>query len=114
MKGFALDDHGDVVFKNNDIQLAYDTDLLIQKITYLLRTNRGEWQLNQKEGIPMHEIIKKDPNLAKVKDYVRSAVSQADASLRVSDCKIETEGRKMKIRFTAANQKSQVSIGLEV
>ena len=43
MKGFALDEYGDVIIEKNDVKLAYDTDLLIQKIRQVLSTWRIFW-----------------------------------------------------------------------
>ena len=68
MKGFSVDIHGDVVMEKNDIKLVYGTDLLIQKIRQVLSTNRGEWWLDPKEGIPVQKVLRKNPNLAMVRD----------------------------------------------
>lgn len=96
MKGFAIDSHGDVVIEN-DVKLSYDTDLLIQKIRQILSTNRGEWWLDPKEGIPVQKVLKKNPNLALIRDYVRSAIAQADKSLEMTRCDIVADGRNLKI-----------------
>lgn len=114
MKGFALDNHGDVVIKKNDIELLYDTDLLIQTICQVLRTNRGEWRLDPKEGIPMQKILKKNPNLAMVRDYVRSAIAQVDQSLQITRCDITTQGRTLNITFTAVGADETVTANMEV
>lgn len=114
MKGFALDDHGDVVIAKNDIRLIYDTDLLIQTISQVLRTNRGEWQPDPNEGIPIQKILKKNPNLAMVRDYVRNAIAQVDKSLQVTRCEITTQGRRINIAFSAAGADKTVAAKLEV
>lgn len=59
MKGFALDEYGDVIIEQNDVKLTYDTELLIQKIRQVLNTNRGEWWLDPKEGIPVQKVLKR-------------------------------------------------------
>lgn len=64
MKGFALDESGDVKIMNNDISMVSDNELLIQKIRQVLRTNQGEWWLQPKEGAPVQKILKKAPNIA--------------------------------------------------
>lgn len=102
MKGFALDDHGDVVIEKDDVKLAYGTELLTQKIRQVLSTNRGEWWLDPKEGIPVQKVLKKNPNPAMVRDYVRSAISQVDKSLRMTCCDVVTEGRALTVTFTVA------------
>ena len=82
MKCFALDESGDVVLNQNDIQMAQGTDLIMQKIRQVLRTNRGEWSFDEKEGIPVRKILKKNPNIAMIRDYVRSVIDQVDGSLQ--------------------------------
>ena len=114
MKGFAIDDHGDVRVEKNDVKLVYDAELLIQKIRQVLSTNRGEWWLDPKEGIPVQKILKKDPNLAMVRDYVRNAIAQVDASLKMTRCDMVTEGRALKINFEVIGSDGAVSAEMEV
>lgn len=102
MKGFFLDGRGDVAIEKNDIKMACETDHLIQKIRQILNTNRGEWLLDPKEGIPIRKILIKNPNLAMIRDYVRGAIAQADKSLRMTRCEIAREGRTLKITFDVA------------
>lgn len=114
MKGFAINDHGDIVIERNDVKLAYDTELLIQKIRQVLSTNRGEWRLDPKEGIPVQKVLRKNPNVAMIRDYVRSAISQVDKSLQMTRCDITTENRKLKINFEIADQSGTVMMETEV
>lgn len=108
MKGFFLDGRGDVVIEKNDIKMACETDHLIQKIRQILNTNRGEWLLDPKEGIPIRKILIKNPNLAMIRDYVRGAIAQADKSLRMTRCEIAREGRTLKITFDVAGMDGTV------
>lgn len=114
MKGFAVDSHGDVVIETNDIKLVYDTDLLIQKIRQVLSTNRGEWWMDPKEGIPVQNVLKKNPNIPMVRDYVRNAVSQVDQSLQVTHCDITAEGRTLRITFSVSGADTAVTAEVEV
>lgn len=114
MKGFAIDSRGDVVIEKNDMKLAYDTDLLIQKIRQILSTNRGEWWLDPKEGIPVQKVLKKNPNLALIRDYVRSAIAQVDKSLEMTYCDITTEGRNLKITFGITSPSGSAVTEMEV
>lgn len=114
MKGFSVDIHGDVVMEKNDIKLAYDTDLLIQKIRQVLSTNRGEWWLDPKEGIPVQKVLRKNPNSAMVRDYVRNAVSQVDPSLQMTRCDIMTEGRVLRITFSVSSADADATAEVEV
>lgn len=114
MKGFMLDESGDVKMMNNDISMISGNGLLIQKIRQVLRTNQGEWQLQPKEGVPVQMILKKDPNIAQVKDYVKSAVAQVDGSLQVTACDVKTEGRQMTITFSVVNKAGTTQVEMEV
>lgn len=114
MKGFAIDQYGDVIIENNDVRLAYDTGLLIQKIRQVLSTNRGEWWLDPKEGIPVQKVLKKNPNPALIRDYVRSAIAQVDKSLEMTRCDTAAEGRTLKISFSVSGDSSTGTVEMEV
>ena len=114
MKGFAIDEYGDVIIERNDIQLACDVELLIQKIRQVLSTNRGEWWLDPKEGIPVQKVLRKNPNTAVIRDYVRIAIAQVDKSLEMTRCDITTEGRTLKIIFDVSGPNGSVTTKMEV
>lgn len=59
MKGFALNEQGDVLIKNGVIQMVHGTDLTTQTIKSVLGTQKGEWFLNRDEGINHNEILGK-------------------------------------------------------
>lgn len=114
MKSFAVDDHGDVIIEENDVKMAYDADLIIQKIRQVLSTNRGEWWLNPKEGIPVKRLLQKNPNDAIIRDYVRSAIAQVDTTLQMTSCEIQTAGRQLQIAFSVAGKRGSARAELEV
>lgn len=114
MKEFALDEHGDVIIGKQDIKTVQNTELTVQKIRQVLQTNRGEWWLDEKEGIPMQKILKKNPNISMIRDYIRNAIAQVDKTLQMTECNIVTEGRTLKIDFTLSGVSGQTSIEMEV
>ena len=114
MKGFAIDKYGDVIIEQNDVKLSYNTDLLIQKIRQVLSTNRGEWWMDPKEGIPLQKVLKKNPNQAMIRDYVRNAIAQVDKSLEMTKCDITAEGRVLKIRFEILGADGSAATEMEV
>lgn len=59
MKGFALTENGDVLIKNNEIQMVHGAELTQQTIKTVLGTQKGEWFLNADEGINYNEILGK-------------------------------------------------------
>lgn len=59
MKGFMLDEQGDVVIENGVIQMVHGTDLTMQTTKCVLGTQKGEWFLNWEEGINHDNILGK-------------------------------------------------------
>ena len=59
MKGFKLNENGDVVIENGVIQMAHGTELTKQTIKSVLGTQKGEWFLNWEEGINHNAILGK-------------------------------------------------------
>ena len=59
MKGFKLNENGDVVIANDEIELISDDELTQQTIKTVLNTNKGEWFANKDEGINFRAILGK-------------------------------------------------------
>ena len=59
MKGFALDEKGDLLIENGEIQLVHGAELTMQTIKSVLGTQKGEWFLNSDEGVNHNEILGK-------------------------------------------------------
>lgn len=59
MKGFMLDEHGDVVIDAGEIQMVHGVELTAQTIKSVLQTQKGEWFLDWEEGINHNEILGK-------------------------------------------------------
>lgn len=59
MKGFKLDDKGDVVIQNGEIDMVHGAELTMQTIKTVLGTQKGEWFLNWNEGINHDNILGK-------------------------------------------------------
>ena len=98
MKDFLLDSLGDVVISHHDIALVHGMDLLMQKLHQVLSTNNGEWWLDKEEGIPVREIVKKNPEPGKIRDYIQKAALQVDPSLQLQSRQMkEKQGRKLEI-----------------
>ena len=71
MKGFALDERGDLLIENGVIQMVHGVDLTMQKIKSVLGTQKGEWFLDWEEGINYDEILGKK-RYASQKDGITS------------------------------------------
>ena len=59
MKGFALDEKGDLLIQNGTIQMVHGTELTAQTIKSVLGTQKGEWFLDYNEGIDHNAILGK-------------------------------------------------------
>lgn len=59
MKGFALNEQGDLSIENGAIQMVHGAELTKQTIKTVLGTQKGEWFLNWEEGINHNEILGK-------------------------------------------------------
>ena len=56
MKGFALDNNGDVIIEKNKIKMIDGVDLINQTVKTVLGTNKTEWFLNVDEGIEFNNL----------------------------------------------------------
>ena len=120
MDGFMLDDKGDVVIETDertnrsDIVTVSDNDLIEQTVRQVLRTNLGEWWLNEDEGIDFYVILTKNPNFDEIRDTINLGLLQVDESFVISEfnCKLEKD-RKLTISFTATNSNDdEISVTL--
>lgn len=59
MKGFALDEHGDVLIENNEISIVVGDSLLRQKVWTVLQTNLKEWFFDWDQGIDFSNLLGK-------------------------------------------------------
>ena len=103
MKTFKLDQDGDVVIKNNQIELVEGVELIAQTVRQVIGTNLGEWFGDEKEGIDFYVILTKNPNYDLIQDTINTAVQQVADSLGVEletdDFTFERVERKLNIAF---------------
>lgn len=110
MKGFKLDDNGDIVISNNKIQMVDGNELLKQTVQSVIGTNKGEWVLNRQEGIMFSNIFGKGNTEDMIRYEIQQGLEQVDETFIITSFEMtKTEDRKYKITFTAQN-----SIGEEV
>lgn len=110
MKGFALDNNGDVIIKKNNIKMVDGEDLLKQTVKTVLGTNKTEWFLNVDEGIDFNNLLgkKKDENI--IRNEITQGLQQVDSSfvLETFTCEFDNKNRKLTISFTAKNSSDNV------
>lgn len=104
MKTFKLDQDGDVVIVDNQIQLAEGIELVVQTLRQVLGTNLGEWFGDEEEGIDFYVIFTKNPNYDLVQDTIETAVQKTAESLEVEletdNFTFDLNGRNLTIAFT--------------
>lgn len=113
MNGFELDENGDVLIQNNQIQMINGDDLLRQTVKSVIGTNKGEWFLNEDEGITFENIKGKYIDEDIIKDEIEQGLSQIDESFSITEFsyEIDSNNRKLEISFSAVNDDGTVIDG---
>ncbi len=103
MRGFLLDEKGDIVIENGEIGLVSGNELVAQTVKTTMNTNKGEWFLNHDEGINYYAILGKGITDEMRLNQVQDALSQVDESLHVTefDTQEDKKNRTSTISFTA-------------
>lgn len=112
MNGFKLDDKGDVVITDGLISMTSDTDFLCQTIRQVLRTNLGEWWLNEDEGIDFGCILTKNPNYEQIEDNIKSGLRQVDEELELVSIDYEMNERKLEIHCVIQKEDTKIEIDI--
>lgn len=109
MEDFLLDNDGDVLIKDTQIQMVSSSKLLAQKVKQIIGTNQGEWLLDKSEGIPFQALFQKKPDYNMIREYIQYALFQIDDKLNLSeiDFKID-KNRVLHIKFTVNGEKAVV------
>jgi phage baseplate assembly protein W len=108
MDGFSIDSSGDVVISNNKIEMVSNTELICQKVRQLLKTNLGEWWLNENEGIDFLCMLQKNPNYEQIEDNIKSGLKQVDETLEMTSINFNLDAnRTLHINFTARNSDNE-------
>lgn len=114
MKSFALDEAGDLCLKNGDIEMNDGAALLRQTARTLLGTNRGEWFLDEDEGLDFGLVLGKAVPEGRLRDEVQKELLKLDENLVIHAFSTEREGRKLGIRFTAAADGKSVPVDVAI
>ena len=110
MKGFKLDERGDVQITNGVIDLVADEELTAQTIRTVIGTNRGEWFMNEDEGIDFNYMLGKNITEDMQRSQIAHGIRQVDDTFSITDFSREIDSitRKATIRFTAQNSEDVV------
>jgi len=110
MKGFKLS-NGDVVIENNKIVMVDGNDLLRQTVESVLQTNKGEWFLNEDEGINFKAILKKAPDFDEIRGEILDGLQQVDETFIIEEFDWTITDRNLALAFTARNSKDEAVTG---
>lgn len=108
MKGFKLDDSGDVVIGKMGIELIEDLELTKQTVRTVLGTNKNEWGFNKNEGIDFRKIIVKNPDIDLIKNEIQEGLRQVDKTFILTEFSLIQKDRNALIRFAAVNSKNEI------
>ncbi len=113
MKGFALDNTGDVRMIGGKIQMIDGNDLLAQTVRTVTGTNKGEWFFNIEEGIRFSNLLLKKPIEDLILNELQSGLSQVDRSYVITELVFDFNkfDRVLKVRYTAKNTQGQTIEG---
>lgn len=106
MKGFALDENGDVLIENGRISLVVGDDLLKQNVGTVLGTNLKEWFFDWDQGIDFSNLLGKNKNEELARYEIERGLLQVDKTFTITDFKYEVDKatRKATITFKAQNE----------
>ena len=109
MKGFAIDENGDVLIENNEISIVVGDSLLQQKVWSVLRTNLKEWFFDWSQGIDFNNLLGKGKNEELARYEIERGLAQVDETFTITDFKyeVDTMQRKAKVTFKAQNSSGE-------
>ena len=121
MRGFKVDENGDVVISkqgNNtvspsgkQIQLIEGNELIAQKILIALSTSKGEWFWNKELGINYNFIVGKGITEDMIRSQIAVGVHQVDPNMFISEFNVDIDkrARTATIEFTVENNGGKVA-----
>lgn len=115
MKGFALDEKGDVLIENNEISIVTGDSLLQQKVWTVLRTNLQEWFFDWEQGIDFENLLGKGTSEELVRYEVEQGLHQVDSTFVITEFSYEEDkkGRKATVYFKAQTESGE-EVGGEI
>ena len=116
MRGIAVE-NGDMAvgftsaLSARDIVIASDGELVRQTVQAVINTNRGEWFLNENEGIVFGDILQKTADMDVVKEQIAGALLLVDDSFVLEDFTSRLDERRVcHISFRAVHAGGEVVV----
>ena len=111
MKGFALDENGDVLIENGVISIVTGDELLKQKVWTVLRTNLKEWFFDWEQGIDFSNLLGKGVGEELARYEIERGLAQVDSTFTITEFSYSAD---MVTRRASVIFKAQTSSGEEV
>lgn len=108
---FALDSDGDMYADSSGLAMTGDLDGIRQQIMLRLGFFKGEWFLDEENGIPWYEeILVKNPSVAKIQTIFRDAILSVKGVRDVLSLSVVFSARReITITFTASTDLGELS-----
>lgn len=115
MKGFAMDENGDLLIENNEISIVTGDSLLQQKVTNVLQTNLKEWFFDWDQGIDFSNLLGKGVGEELARYEIARGLEQVDSTFTITDFSYHADAvaRKATIAFKAETESGK-EVGGEV
>ena len=115
MKGFALDEKGDVLIENGDISIVVGDSLLQQKVWAVLHTNLKEWFFDWEQGVDFDNLLGKGVGAELARYEVERGLAQVDSTFAITEFAytMDKAARKAKVTFKAQTDSGE-EVGGEV
>lgn len=106
MKGFALDDSGDLLIENNEISIVVGESLIQQKVTNVLHTNLKEWFFDWEQGVDYGNLLGKNTNGELAQYEIERGLRQVDSTFTITEFTYEVDraARTARIAFRAQTE----------
>ena len=103
MKGFAIDENGDVLIENNQISIVVGDSLLQQKVWTVLHTNLKEWFFDWEQGIDFKNLLGKGVGAELARYEIERGLAQVDSTFVITEFAytVDEANRKATISFRA-------------
>ena len=109
MKGFELDENGDVLIENNTISMVTGDDLLRQKVWTVLHTNLKEWFFDWEQGVDFGNLLGKGISEELVRFEIERGLQQVDSTFAITEFSYTFNGasRKATVTFKARTESGE-------
>lgn len=113
MKGFALDEKGDVLIENGAISIVVGDSLLQQKVMTVLQTNLKEWFFDWGQGIDFSNLLGKGTSEELARHEVERGLAQVDSTFTITEFSYtaDVSARKASVTFKAQTESGEAVRG---